>query len=139
MADLTAARADLEALLVDTIRVTRVTGQPALDPHSGQPGETPADLIYEGAGALLSTHGQIAAAQLLGVDWASVGSSWYQLLLPLAAPALQSGDLVEVTGQAAQTGAAQGRVWLADEPTQVSTWEIARVTRLEERVTQVLV
>ena len=137
MTDLAAAQADLEARLVDTIRVTRVTGQPTLDPHTGQPGEIPTDLIYEGVGALLSTHGQIAAAQLLGTDWASEGSSWYQLILPLAAPTLQSGDLVEVTAQAAQTGAAEGRVWLADEPTQVSTWEIARVTRLEERVTQV--
>jgi hypothetical protein len=139
MADLAAAQADLEARLVDTIRVTRVTGQPDLDPHTGLPGETPTDLIYEGDGALLSTHGQIVFAQLLGIDWASEGSSWYQLLLPLAAPTLEAGDLVEVTAQAAASGAAGGRVWLADEPTQVSSWEIARVTRLEERVTQVVV
>jgi hypothetical protein len=131
--DLNQSQADLELRLVDTVRISRITGTPDLDPHTGQPGETPTTVVYEGPGAVLSTHGQIVFAQILETDWASQSAAWYQLITPLAAEAARPGDQVEVTASAAPSAATVGRVWLADAATQVSTWEIARVTRLTEQ------
>lgn len=131
--DLVQARSDLEALLTDTVRVSRTTGQPALDPDTGEPGQTPTSVVYEGPGAVLSTHGQIVLSQLLGVDWLSEGSAWYRLVTPVSAPIALPGDLVEVRTEGA--AGLQGRTWLADDSTEASTVEICRSTRLTERIT----
>ncbi|MFF3493732.1 DUF6093 family protein [Streptomyces sp. NPDC002795] len=130
--DLEQARAALEAELVDTVRITRTAGQAALDPDTGEPGKTPTTVVYEGPGAVLSTHGQIVMAQLLGTDWLSEGSSWYRLVAPVSASVALPGDLVEVvTGTAGLTG----REWVAEDATEASTVEICRTTRLTERIT----
>ncbi|MFC7219668.1 DUF6093 family protein [Streptomyces polyrhachis] len=128
--DLTQARTDLEALLTDIVRVTRATVQPRLDPHTGEPEPTPIQVVYEGPGAVLSTHGQIAFAQLLGVDWLSQGAAWYRLVTPATAPIALPGDVVEVP---TATGGLATRSWLVDDATEASTVEICRATRLTER------
>lgn len=130
--DLMQARADLEAQLTDTVRISRTAGQPVLDPLTGEPGQTPTSVVYEGAGAVLSTHGQIVLGQVLGTDWLSEGSAWYRLVTPVTAPIALRGDLVEVV---TETGGLAGRTWLADEVTEASTVEICRCTMLTERVT----
>ncbi|MEU4095492.1 DUF6093 family protein [Streptomyces sp. NPDC026673] len=130
--DLAQARADLEAQLTDTVRISRTAGQPVLDPVTGEPGQTPTTVVYEGPGALLSTHGQIVLGQVLGTDWLSEGSSWYRLVTPVSAPIALRGDLVEVV---TETGGLADRTWLADEVTEASTVEICRSTMLTERVT----
>jgi hypothetical protein len=88
--------------------------------------------VYEGPGAVLSTHGQIVLQQVLGVDWLSEGSAWYRLVKPVWAPIALPGDLVEVV---TETGGLAVRVWLADDDTEASTVEICRSTRLTERIT----
>ncbi|MGW3246576.1 DUF6093 family protein [Streptomyces sp. NPDC001070] len=130
--DLEQARADLEALLTDMVRISRTAGQPVLDPVTGEPGQTPTSVVYEGPGAVLSTHGQIVLQQVLGIDWLSEGSAWYRLVTPVSAPIAQRGDLVEVV---TEVGGLAGRTWLADEVTEASTLEICRSTMLTERVT----
>ncbi|MET7492793.1 DUF6093 family protein [Streptomyces sp900116325] len=57
--DLSQARADLEAQLTDTVRISRTAGQPVLDPVTGGARPDPDHVVYEGPGAVLSTHGQI--------------------------------------------------------------------------------
>ncbi|MFD3456823.1 DUF6093 family protein [Streptomyces sp. NPDC058691] len=130
--DIAQAKADLEALLTDTVRISRTAGQPVLDPETGEPGHTPTSTVYEGPGAVLSTHGQIVLGQVLGTDWVSEGSSWYRLITPVTAPIALPGDLVEVV---TETGGLAGRTWLADDLTEASTVEICRSTRLIERIT----
>ncbi|MFB7225921.1 DUF6093 family protein [Streptomyces sp. NPDC056227] len=127
--DLSQARADLEAQLTDTVRISRTAGQPVLDPVTGEPGQTPTTVVYDGPGAVLSTHGQIVLGQVLGQDWLSEGSAWYR---PVSAPVALLGDLVEVV---TETGGLAGRIWLADDVTEASTVEICRSTRLMERIT----
>ncbi|MFC8895794.1 DUF6093 family protein [Streptomyces cinereoruber] len=125
MVDLEQVRTDLENLMTDTVRVRRPTGETA--PEDGAPVWA---TIYEGAGALLSTHGQIAVRQLLGADWLGEASAWYQLMTPLSAPVADSGDQVEVVG--GDQGFA-GRTWFVEARTQASTVEVVRVTRLDEQ------
>jgi len=91
-------------------------------------------VVYEGPGALLSTHGQIVLGHALGADWLSEGSAWYRLVTPVSAPITQRGELVEVV---TETGGLAGRTWLADDVTEASTLEICRSTMLQERVTVV--
>lgn len=45
-------------ILVDTIEIFR-PGPEILDPNTGEPGQTPTSMVYEGPGAVLFTHGQI--------------------------------------------------------------------------------
>ncbi|MFF3406694.1 DUF6093 family protein [Streptomyces sp. NPDC002742] len=131
--DIAQARYDLEALLTDTVRISRTAGQPALDPVTGEPGETPTSVVYEGTGAVLSSHGQIVVAQILGFDWLSEGAAWYRLVTPTSAPVAMPGDLVEVITEGAD--GRTGRTWLAEDATEASTVEICRTTRLTERIT----
>lgn len=134
MVDIGQARNDLEALLTDTVRISRTAGQPVLNPVTGEPGETPTSVVYEGAGAVLSSHGQIVVAQILGFDWLSEGAAWYRLVTPVAAPVAMPGDLVEVITTAGADGRT-GRTWLTEDATEACTVEICRTTRLTERIT----
>ncbi|WP_073947567.1 DUF6093 family protein [Streptomyces kebangsaanensis] len=134
--DIGQARNDLEALMTDTVRVSRTAGQPELDPVTGEPGETPTSVVYEGPGAVLSSHGQLVVAHILGFDWLSEGAAWYRLVTPVGAPVAMPGDLVEVIEAISPDGAEgrTGRVWLAEDATEASTVEICRTTRLTERI-----
>ncbi|MFE0640145.1 DUF6093 family protein [Streptomyces sp. NPDC058877] len=125
MVDLEQVRTDLENLMTDTVRVRRPTGK--TDPEDGAPVWA---TIYEGAGALLSTHGQIVVRQLLGADWLGEASAWYQMMTPLSAPIADPGDQVGVI-QGAEGFA--GRTWFVEARTQASTVEVVRVTRLDEQ------
>ncbi|MEU2592994.1 DUF6093 family protein [Streptomyces albidoflavus] len=119
--DLEQVRRDLESLMTATVRISRLG---TVDPDTGETGR---DVIYEGQGALLSTHGQLLAVKILGADWLGAETAWYQLLTPLGTPSAAAGDQVEVLG------GDEDRMWFADAPTQSSTLEAARVTRLDEQ------
>ncbi|MCZ4098297.1 MULTISPECIES: DUF6093 family protein [unclassified Streptomyces] len=126
-------RQHLEAkLLVDTVRISRPTGTPVLDPLTGLVGPTPAQVIYEGRGAVLSGHGQVAAEGIVGRQWLDDTVSWYRLLTPLAAPVPDRYDQVAVTAAASATAATAGRTWQVLDPSEASTVEVVRVTRLDE-------
>ncbi|MFD7755317.1 DUF6093 family protein [Streptomyces sp. NPDC059757] len=71
----------------------------------------------------------------MGRSWVPTGcrTTRYRLVTPVTAPIVLVGDLVEVVSSGAQ--GCTGRVWLVDDSTEASTWEICRSTRLMERVT----
>lgn len=128
-----AVRQYLEAtLLVDTVRVTRPTGTAMLDPDTGLLGPVPADVVYEGPGAVLSGHGQVAAEGIVGRQWLDDTVSWYRLLTPLSAQVPARYDRVEVTLARSGTAATVGRIWQVLDPAEASTVEVVRVTRLDE-------
>ncbi|MFJ4684713.1 DUF6093 family protein [Streptomyces sp. NPDC088789] len=120
------------ALLVDTVRITRPTGTPQLDLETGLLGPVPAEVVYEGKGAVLSGHGQVTAQHVLGREWLDDTVSWYRLLTPVAAPVPARYDRVEVVAAAGGRGATANRVWQVLDPSEASTVEIVRVTRLDE-------
>lgn len=126
-------RAQLESkLLVDTVRITRPTGSAPLDPETGLLGSVPVALVYEGPGAVLSGHGQVTAEGIVGRQWLDDTVSWYRLLTPLAAPVPARYDRVEVVVAASSHAATTGRVWQVLDPSEASTVELIRVTRLDE-------
>ncbi|WP_274558060.1 DUF6093 family protein [Streptomyces spiramyceticus] len=126
-------RAQLESkLLVDTVKISRPTGSAPLDPVTGLLGNVPVDVIYEGPGAVLSGHGQVTAEGIVGRQWLDDTVSWYRLLTPLAAPVPARYDRVEVTVAKSENSATIGRVWQVLDPSEASTVELVRVTRLDE-------
>ncbi|MCB8906780.1 MULTISPECIES: DUF6093 family protein [unclassified Streptomyces] len=126
-------RRELEGkLLLDQVRIVRPTGTPALDPDSGLLGGVPADVVYEGPGALLSGHGQVTAEGIVGRQWLDDTVSWYRLLTPLSAPVPARYDRVEVAIAHSGDAATGGRVWQVLDPSEASTVELVRVTRLDE-------
>ncbi|WP_406738567.1 DUF6093 family protein [Streptomyces sp. NBC_00853] len=120
------------ALLVDTVRITRPTGTAVLDPDTGLVGAVPVEAVYEGAGAVLSGHGQVTAEGIVGRQWLDDTVSWYRLLTPLGAPLPARYDRVEVITTRASDSATRGRLWQVLDPSEVSTVELVRVTRLDE-------
>ncbi|TQE32619.1 hypothetical protein Sipo8835_19885 [Streptomyces ipomoeae] len=131
--DTEAERQRLEAeVLVDTVRITRPTGTAVLDTETGLLGPVPSVLVYEGRGAVLSGHGQVTAQHVLGREWLDDTVSWYRLLTPISTPVPSRYDRVEVVEAAAEHAATLGRVWQVLDPSEASTVEIARVTRLDE-------
>ncbi|MFF3378127.1 DUF6093 family protein [Streptomyces sp. NPDC002680] len=131
--DTEAERQRLEAeVLVDTVRITRPTGTAVLDTETGLLGPVPSVLVYEGRGAVLSGHGQVTAQHVLGREWLDDTVSWYRLLTPISTSVPSRYDRVEVVEAAAEHAATLGRVWQVLDPSEASTVEIARVTRLDE-------
>ncbi len=118
--------------MVDRIRISRPTGTPQLDVETGLVGPVPADVVWEGAGAVLSAHGLAAVENLVGGKWLDDTASWYGLVTPLHAPLPQRGDRVEVALASSTTAGTAGRVWQALDPAEASTVEVARITRLDE-------
>ncbi|WP_328403986.1 DUF6093 family protein [Streptomyces sp. NBC_00390] len=126
-------RAHLETkLLVDTVRITRPTGSAPLDPETGLLGSAPVDVVYQGPGAVLSGHGQVTAEGIVGRQWLDDTVSWYRLLTPLGAPVPARYDRLEVLAARAENSATLGRAWQVLDPSEASTVELVRVTRLDE-------
>ncbi|MET9318814.1 DUF6093 family protein [Streptomyces sp. NPDC003038] len=120
------------ALLVDTVRITRPTGAAPLDLDTGLVGAVPVEAVYEGPGAVLSGHGQVTAEGIVGRQWLDDTVSWYRLLTPLGAPLPDRYDRVEVTAARSGSPATVGRIWQVLDPSEASTVELVRVTRLDE-------
>ncbi|MFI5545844.1 DUF6093 family protein [Streptomyces sp. NPDC051815] len=121
-----------EALLVDTVSITRPTGTAPLDLDTGLVGAVPVEAVYEGPGAVLSGHGQVTAEGIVGRQWLDDTVSWYRLLTPLGAPLPARYDRVEVVTAHSGTPATAGRTWQVLDPSEASTVELVRVTRLDE-------
>ena len=69
---------------------------------------------------------------MLGREWLDDTVSWYRLLTPISAPVPARYDRVEVVAAVGEHAATQGRTWQVLDPSEASTVEIARVTRLDE-------
>ncbi|WP_033819790.1 DUF6093 family protein [Kitasatospora sp. MBT63] len=131
--DLDAVRQSLEnTVMVDRVRISRPTGTAALDVDTGLVGPVPASTVWEGPGAVLSSHGLSTVEHLVGAKWVDDAASWYGLVTPLSAPLPQRGDRLEVVVAASPTTGTVGRVWQVLDPAEASTVEVARITRLDE-------
>ncbi|MFF6844656.1 DUF6093 family protein [Streptomyces tanashiensis] len=123
-------------LLVDTVRVRAVaTGEPVLNPDTGQLDYPPAPVLYEGDGAVIPAVG--GADRTVAPDqtqpWPRQYRSSYILLTPLTAPIPPEGALVEVVSVHDPSRAALiGRSWLASDTGQASTVEVVRRTILDQ-------
>lgn len=122
-------------VMLDTVRVERpATGDPVLNPATGQLTYPDPELVYEGPGAVLSTGapGGINALPSATLPWVEETMSPARLLTPLDAPLPARDDLVTVVAvhNSANT-ALIGRKWFCQDPGRASTLEAVRTTPLD--------
>ncbi len=123
-------------LLIDTVRVRAVpTGEPVLNPDTGQLEYPPGEVLYEGDGAVIPAVGgtdrTVAPDQTQ--PWPRQYRYSYILLTPLTAPIPPEGALIEVVSVHDPARAALiGRSWLAVDTGQASTVEVVRRTYLDQ-------
>lgn len=122
-------------ILIDTVRITLpATGEPVLNPTTGQLEYPDPAVLYEGPGAI-----QSAASRPLTMDptgnlpWLQETRSSYTLLTPLSAPIAPKDATVTVTAvhDPARTGLI-GRTWMCSDPSQSGTVEVVRQTPLDQ-------
>ena len=140
MAGLDAVLADIgkwvqNNVMLDTIRIERpATGDPVLDPATGNLTYPEPALVYEGPGAVLSTGapGGINALPSATLPWTEETMSPARLLTPLDAPLPARDDLVTVvTVHNPANTALIGRRWFCQDPGRASTLEAVRTTPLD--------
>lgn len=122
-------------VLLDTIRIERpATGDPVLDPATGNLTYPEPELVYEGPGAVLSTGapGGINALPSATLPWVEETMSPARLLTPLTAPLPARDDLVTVVAVHNPANTALiGRKWFCQDPGRASTLEAVRMTPLD--------
>lgn len=124
-------------LLIDTVRITLPpTGDPVLNPTTGQNEYPDGDVLYEGPGAVQGSSTQpdfmpVADAVL---PWARETKSRFRLLTPLTAPIAPKDAIVTVMGAHDPTRPdLLGRSWICQDPGQASTVEVVRVTPMDQQ------
>jgi hypothetical protein len=126
-------------LLVDTVRITLPpTGEPVLNPGTGQLEYPPGEVLYEGPGAV---QGGVAQSEVTSIPnalqpWAQESKSRYRLMTPLEAPIAPKDAIVTVTAvhNPARTDLL-GRSWMVQDPGIAATTEVVRITPLDQNQT----
>lgn len=123
-------------LLVDTIRVTEpATGDPVLNPDTGELEYPIGTVLYEGPGAVLpaAAQGDLVAVPDANLPWPAETKSRYRLLSPLDHPGFPKDSQVTVTAvhNPANTGLI-GRSWICSDLTAASTVQVVRITALDQ-------
>ena len=122
-------------LLTDTVRIELPpTGEPVLNPETGDLERPDPYVLYEGPGAVIpGVASDQAAVTDAGQPWLQQDRSRYTLLTPLAAPVPRDGATVSVVAvhDPART-ALLGRTWLCVDAGQASTVEVVRKTPLDQ-------
>jgi len=122
-------------LLTDTVRIELPpTGEPVLNPETGDLERPDPYVLYEGPGAVIpGVASDQAAVTDAGQPWVQQDRSRYTLLTPLAAPVPRDGATVSVVAvhDPART-ALLGRTWLCVDAGQASTVEVVRKTPLDQ-------
>jgi hypothetical protein len=125
-----------ENLLVDTVRITLpATGEPVLNPDTGENEYPPGDVLYEGPGAVLggTAQSEISATLDAGQPWVQETKSRYRLLTPLSAPvAPKDAQVAVVTVHDPANTALLGRTWTCQDPGRAGTVEVVRITPLDQ-------
>lgn len=83
-------------ILVETVEIYR-SGEPVLDPDSGEYHPGPDTIVYSGSGAVFAAGGPGLVLSLEGQAYADDNRNWYRLLPPLDVPLASRGDHVRVT------------------------------------------
>jgi hypothetical protein len=124
-------------LLLDTVRVQNpASGDPVLNPDTGQLEYPEGSIVYEGPGAVQSANdlAGVNAIPDVGQPWLQETESRYVLLTPLEAPIPPKDAIVSVTGlhDPSRTGLL-GRTWLCTDPGIGGTVEVVRRTVLDQK------
>lgn len=123
-------------ILIDTVRVTApATGEPTVDPATGQIVYPDGEPLYEGPGAVVpgSATMERSAVPDDGQPWAQQTRSSYVLLTPLTAPVPPEYAIASVVAVHDPTRTALiGRTWLCADPGQAGTVEVVRRTALDQ-------
>ncbi|MEV8248073.1 DUF6093 family protein [Streptomyces rochei] len=122
-------------LMIDIVRVTRpVTGDPVLNPDTGNLEYPEPELVYEGIGGVIAAGapGGISSLPSATLPWAEETMSPARLFTPLSAPMTARDDLVTVvTVHNPANTALLGRTWFCQDPGRASTVEVVRVTPMD--------
>jgi hypothetical protein len=122
-------------LMIDIVRVTRpVTGDPVLNPATGQLEYPDPVLVYEGVGGVIAAGapGGISSLPSSTLPWVEETMSPARLFTPLDAPIPARDDLVTVvTVHNPANAALIGRTWFCQDPGRASTVEVVRITPMD--------
>ncbi|WP_330328179.1 DUF6093 family protein [Streptomyces pseudovenezuelae] len=125
-----------ENLLVDTVRVDLpATGEPVLDPATGNLTRPTGETLYEGPGAVQggTAQSEISATPGALQPWTQETKSRYRLLTPLSAPIAPKDAIVTVIQVHNPANAALiGRSWTCQDPGRAGTVEVVRITPLDQ-------
>ncbi|AKZ60834.1 PCQ3_45 (plasmid) [Streptomyces ambofaciens ATCC 23877] len=125
----------LNNLMIDVVRVVRpVSGDPVLNPDTGDLEYPEPELVYEGVGGVVAAGapGGISSLPSSTLPWAEETMSPARLFTPLSAPMPARDDLVTViTVHNPANTALIGRTWFCQDPGRASTVEVVRVTPLD--------
>ncbi|MFB7867356.1 DUF6093 family protein [Streptomyces sp. NPDC056069] len=123
-------------LLVDTVRIVQPgTGEPVLNPATGEL-DYPADtVLYEGPGAIVrpAAQGDLVSVADSQLPWTGNIRSRYRLLTPLDHPGFPKDAQVTVTAvhNPANTDLL-GRSWICSDVTDAATVQAVRITALDQ-------
>ncbi|TQE33064.1 DUF6093 family protein [Streptomyces ipomoeae] len=121
-----------DLVMGDTVRITRPSGPPVLNPDTGNLEEPPPQVVYEGPGAVLDdSAARGLTVPVAGQPWPDNPNTPYRLLTPADAPVAARDDEVTVT-RAAYDPSLLTRSWRCTQPGQASTLIAVRVTPLDE-------
>ncbi|GAA0501519.1 DUF6093 family protein [Streptomyces olivaceiscleroticus] len=125
-----------DLLLQDTVRISRPgAGTPVFDPATGEYTYPPADILYEGLGAVQvsGTPGGVTAIPIPSQPWVDETNSRYRLFTPLTAPIADRGMVVEVLAVHLRGDSGLlGRQWRVQDPGVAGTLSVVRITGLDQ-------
>lgn len=128
-----------EQVLTDTVRIELPpTGEPVLNPTTGNLERPAGHVLYEGPGAVLpdSSAGERSVVVAAAQPWTQQTRSRYVLLTPLSAPIPPENAVALVVAVHDPTRTALlGRTWICTDPGQASTVEVVRRTTLDQNQT----
>lgn len=131
-------------LLVDTVRITAPpTGEPVLNPDTGQLEYPPGEILYEGPGAVQGgiAQSEVTSIPNAGQPWAQESKSRYRLMTPLKidgvpVPIAPKDAIVTVIASHDPTRTdLLGRSWIVQDPGIAATTEVVRITALDQNQT----
>lgn len=126
-------------LLIDTIRISAPpSGDPVLNPDTGQLEYPAGDVLYEGPGAVQGgiAQSEVTSIPNAGEPWAQESRSRYRLMTPLSAPIAPKDAIVTVVASH-DPGRTDliGRSWMVQDPGIAATTEVVRITALDQNQT----
>lgn len=125
-----AGRSAAQALMTDTVSVTRVTGPPGpVDPDTGEREPAPTEVVFSGPGKVQTYEPHESARESGGHVYIE---QRYHLHVPVSAAQVLVGDTVTVTASATDTQLAGRSYRVAGE--HAKTWSTARRLLLDEVV-----
>jgi len=123
-------------VLLDTVRIRLpATGDPVLDPATGELTRPEGEVLYEGPGAVQggTAQSEISATPGALQPWTQETKSRFRLLTPLTAPIAPKDAIATVVRVHNPANTALiGRSWVCQDPGRAATLEAVRITPLDQ-------